>query len=606
MDSISSIFKSFLLLTLFLSVVGGLSSCSLRRKKNETKKSEYRAEKTLWDPLVFGPTKKSETPFVDKTKEYGLMGIEGVAFYAVDLNGDYISDLVVLPRYFSAPQFYLFDKRGKKFQKWDHDPFKIPVKASFLLFYDFNNDGVMDVLLSVLNQKTEASPLPLTLYKGRLLKGKLHFDVDESFVTLAPEPTSTVAVLDFNLDGRLDLFVGNWFDQYKGQMIPVGDRLLMNTPKGFTDVSQLLEGEQNKGENDLYPIKARPTYGSSTCDIDHNGYPDILTATSGGYGNKLWMNLDLPTTTDRRFDEIGMQTQYAADAKGLMVPTGGGRTFFSACTDYNNDGLMDLFMGELFHAYDNDSVDRSSILTGSRSTYPPYFLRTEYLSDVEEEGWNQGDKRAVWVDLNGDGLEDLIVDNSGFPPHSRLVVFRQTSDHAFENVAKDWGVNIVNPTGTIVLDLNQDGRPDIITGQSNIRRSDVPVRVYVFENQFEREGARFVKFYLEGKTANSQGIGSMVMLYTEKNKIKKVRHHWYELTQGGLPSQHQEGITFALDKGEKLYGVKVRWPAIRPNIYRGRNVIEKLYLLKNPKKAIEVYTLCEDGSKRNNRFKCKQ
>ena len=135
---------------------------------------------------------------------------------------------------------------------------------------------------------------------------------------------------------------------------------------------------------------------------------------------------------------------------------------------------MDIFLGELSHSYDNESVDRSSILTGSKESFPPFFIRTEYLSHTQTEQWNQGDRRGVWLDYNLDGRIDLLVDNSGFPPHSRLVLFEQDKDHGFSNISTKAGLDIVNPTGTITLDINRDGAPDILTSQNNIRNSEIP------------------------------------------------------------------------------------------------------------------------------------
>jgi hypothetical protein len=279
-----------------------------------------------------------------------------------------------------------------------------------------------------------------------------------------------MTVIDYNLDGWPDLFVSNWFENKNNQYLPVADRLLKNNRGKFEDVSTLLKGETDKSSGQLFPPNAKPTYGASTCDIDQNGWPDILTSSSSGHKNKLWMNLKESRTGDIFFEDVGPISNYASDPDGSLIPTGGGRTFFSSCADYNNDSLMDVFVGELSHAYDNESVDRSSVLSGSKETYPPYFLRTEYLSDVNSESWNQGDRRGIWTDYNLDGRVDILVDNSGFPPYSRLVLFEQDETHAFFNVASQSGIDIVNPTGTIQIDINKDGRPDFLTSQNSIRK----------------------------------------------------------------------------------------------------------------------------------------
>jgi hypothetical protein len=257
---------------------------------------------------------------------------------------------------------------------------------------------------------------------------------------------------------------------------------------------------------------------------------------------------------------------------------------------------MDVFLGELSHAYDNDSVDRSSILTGSRETYPPYFLRTEYVSDAASEAWNQGDRRAVWTDYNIDGRADILVDNSGFPPFSRLVLFEQDENRAFVNVGAQAGVDVVNPGATITLDVNRDGLPDILTSQNNIRRAEISPRLYFFLNTGRFPGRRSLTVHLGAAKANTDGIGAMVMLYTQTKSDKIVQRRWVESSQGGLPSQNEAEVRFGLGEGVEPVGIKVRWPYRKPGSDSTNVVLEKLYPIKGLLEAEHTeVTVCEEG-----------
>lgn len=557
----------------------------------------------------YGPSLKSGGTFADRTHDYGLSNLTAVSFNAVDLNQDGFTDLVVLPTYYSRPKFFVFHPEQQKFVPWEHDPLPLDFKASFIAIYDVNKDKIPDLISGVLNQRSEVSQIPLKLYTGSLNDGYLVFTESQAF-NLPAEPTSSISLIDYDLDGWIDIFVANWFDNKNKQYIPVADRLLKNNKGKFEDVTHLLRDEAKKSPDQLYPPNARPTYGSSTCDIDQNGYPDILTVSSSGQRNKLWMNRKEPQTGEHYFQDVGPVSNYGSDPDGSLIPTGGGRSFFSACTDYNDDGIMDIFIGELSHAYDNDSVDRSSILTGSRETFPPYFLRTEYVSDANSESWNQGDRRGVWMDYNIDGRIDLLVDNSGFPPYSRLVMFEQDEARSFINVASQLGIDIVNPTGTIMIDINQDGLPDIITAQNNIRKADIPPRLYVFENQLNRHNRRAIRVHLQGLRSNTEALGSMVMLYTQSKgpeKRKVVQRRWLEYSQGGLASQNESGVHFGLSPHMEAVGIKVRWPYV---IKTGRNtgtVLEKLYSLKDfpQNDAFLEVTLCEDGKIFPGKVSCK-
>lgn len=556
----------------------------------------------------YGPTLGEGGSFLDKTEAYGLNGLSAVSFNAVDFNFDGYTDLVILPTYYSRPKFYLFDPNLKKFIQWENDPLPLDFKASFLLIYDVNKDRIPDLISGVLNQRSEVSQIPLKLYTGSIQDGYLTFTEKPKAFNLPAEPTSSVSLLDYDMDGWIDIFISNWYESRDRQYYPVADRLLRNQKGKFVEVTPLLRGEAQKESSQLYPPNARPTYGASTCDIDLNGYPDILTVSSSGHKNKLWMNRKEPQTGQRYFQDYGPETNYASDPDGMLVPTGGGRSFFSSCTDYNDDGIMDVFLGELSHAYDNESVDKSSILTGSRETFPPYFLRTEYVSDATSESWNQGDRRGVWVDYNIDGRVDLLVDNSGFPPYSRLVMFEQDETRAFINVASQLGIDVVNPTGTITIDINQDGLPDIITSQNNIRKADIPPRMYVFENQNGGYGKKAVRVHLQGLKANTEALGATVMLYTlGADGRRVVQRRYVEYSQGGLASQNESGIHFGLSPKVEAVGVKVRWPYVKKIGRNSGTIVEKLYSIKDFPGSKSNYleiTLCEDGKVLAGRVTC--
>lgn len=579
---------------LFLIIIPLYLSCSTsHHKTNQNKvKEAISAIDGIEEIYTFGPTELEKTQFVDKAKDYGLDGLKAYNFYVVDLDLDGHSDLVYLENFYDSPKFLRFNPENRKFEPFLRDFFTQEIKASYLLFYDFNGDGIVDVLVGVFNQKTELEKIPLMLFNGKIEDGKLTFYKNEEAIKIPPGPHASVVPVDYNLDGELDLFVSNWYESKDGKMMAMPDILLENHKGIFTEKKFSLEDEYIQDKDKTLFLNATPTISASVCDIDQNGYPDILTSSTNGAPNKLWMNLYRLRKGERYFKDYGKESQYASDNEGNLNPYGGGRTFINLCADYNDDGIMDIFSGELSHSYDPVTSDKSSILTGSRFKFPPFFYRTEYFKESDSSLWHQSDRRALWQDFNNDGTLDLLIDNSGYPPHTRLVLFKQDENKDFNDVAEEVGINIINPISSVVLDINKDGKLDILTAQTNIRNAKIKERIYLFENQGDIP--RGQRIYLYGIKSNRMGLGATLIFRINKTGKILFRKRTVEYSYGNLPPQNEEGIHIALPEDEVIESITVRWPyADKAN--QEASSMEKKYIYTKDYKKEPYITLCENG-----------
>ncbi len=568
-----------------------LAGCSSAKKidSNNVRENKVNIAEEVKSPhYQMGPTTVSKF-FEDQTTEYGLKGVKGVHLYAVDANHDGATDLVVLEDFYSVPKFYLFDKKQKKFIL-SPSPFDEIVRASYLVFADFDHDGILDVVVGSLNQKSEMTQYPLRIFKGEVFENKLRYREQANPINKIL-PTSSVSVFDYDLDGELDLYLGNWFSFNSKNPTPVPDILLKGLGNfKFQDVSLILLGEYDYNKADKRYLRATPTFGTSICDVNQDGYPDILTSNSNGYYNKLWLNHDVNNTHE--FTNSGKESGYGADQEGSEESRGGGNSFFSLCGDYNNDGIIDIVAGNLAKGSDPAWVDRSAILTGTSKKFVPEYLHSDFFYEDAKESWSEGDRRGVWIDYNLDGLTDLLIDNSGFPPDSRLTFFEQLPNHAFDDHSKKMGINILNPSGTVTLDLNGDGVMDFISGQTSLRTGENDNRIYVFVNKTDRKGKGSVRFHLQGKKSNSQGISSSVFFKTNKTKYFKNVEYSY----GSLPSQNEEGVYFAFG-AEKPEKVTIRWSSLVQDRLGRETPLIRQYDLSEMKlsKTHHELNLCEDG-----------
>lgn len=538
------------------------------------------------------PKKISHKVFSEKSQQYGLENVTGTHLYAVDFNNDSYTDLVILPDYYSKPEWYQFSPTEKKFFKLSYDPMPEVARASYLAFYDFNRDGKKDLLLGTLNQKSAMRPVPWRVFYNVSEKNIVKF-FEIKNVFPAADAASGVSFLDYNLDGLIDLFQPNWFSldgkfKTRPDLLWRGEEINNNGLR-FSNQSQLLIDEHRFIKQEKSYINATPSFGSSICDVDRNGRVDILTASSNGYANKMWLNVN-EEEQDFVFKDYAESSRYAFDELGDKILRGGGNSFFSLCMDYNNDSIPDIMLGSLNRETDPETTDRSTIFTGSTKSFPPKFIRSEFYREIGGK-YIEGDRRGVLLDYNNDGFVDVLVDNAGFPPDSRLVFFEQQPDHSYVDRAEEFGIDFVNPSGTVSIDLNRDGKMDFISAQTKLRTGsflEEKTKIYVFENQSKNKN-QSLRVFLVSDEANPGAIGATVEVVTNKRKFWRVN----EYVNGGLPSQNEEGLHFGLG-ADLPKEIVVTWPILYKQ--NGKNKIVRYPINSNKLKMLKGrVTLFENG-----------
>jgi len=266
-----------------------------------------------------------------------------------------------------------------------------------------------------------------------------------------------VALLDYDGDGYQDIYFVN------GAAIPslqkegpqYKNRLFRNNHDlTFTDVT-----EQAGVAGDGYSM------GVAVGDYDSDGRPDLYVV--GVNRNQLFHNKGDGTFTD------------ATVKAGVVGGVFDGKKMWSvaaAWVDYNNDGLLDLFVSNYVQWQVNK--DPVCIVGGKRGYCNPQYYKplpdTLYrnnrdgtFTDVSQEtGISQHAGRGMGVaiaDYDGDGFMDIFVANDKSPNF----LFHSIGGKRFEEVAVAAMV-AYNPDGKVVSgmgadfrDVNNDGRPDL-------------------------------------------------------------------------------------------------------------------------------------------------
>jgi len=251
-----------------------------------------------------------------------------------------------------------------------------------------------------------------------------------------------VSVADFNQDGLTDIY-------FTGNM--VSNQLYLNMGHlRFKDVTEI----SKTGGDDRWML------GSTVCDINNDGFPDIYVSVSGLSGkckNMLFVNQGNNSGGIPIFTEEA--AAYGIDDNGKSTQG----TFF----DYDNDGDLDLYVANYpITQFQSPPYFYRQMMNNAKMDQSCHLYRNngnETFTNVTAESGllNFGLALSATIsDMNLDGYQDIYVSNDFTSPD---FYYFNNGDGTFTDRTREVTAQTsFFGMGADIADYNNDGLPDII------------------------------------------------------------------------------------------------------------------------------------------------
>jgi hypothetical protein len=494
---------------------------------------------------------KGNFEFEDITDRAGVEGLgrwaRGIA--VVDINNDGLMDIYICNTIYRDP----LKRRNILYVNQGNDKDGIPhfkdmaaeygldiyVQSTMASFFDYDNDGDLDMYLTVNEASNGENPAVflkrdrgnLAPSMGKLFRNDwdstLHHpvfhDVSKEAGMKYEGYGHAATICDINGDGWKDIYVSDDF---------LSNNILYINNHDGTFTNRLKDYFKHTSFNSM---------GQDVVDMNNDGLPDVLELDMNpedSYRKKMMLASN-SYLTYQNFDLYSYEYQYVRNT--LQFNQGPG-------------------VGE------NDSIGI------------PAFSETGFLSGISQTDWSWA---PLVVDADNDGYRDLIVTN-GFPrdvsdhdfmayrdqnkalvdkktlvaqiPRVKLhnYAFRNKGDLTFSNETADWGFS--QPTfsnGIAYADFDNDGAVDIVINNIN----DEALLYRNTSREKDTAATHFLQIKFRGNKQNVNGIGATASIYYDHGKQQVYENNPYR----GYLSSMQGMAHFGLGRVSLIDSVVIKW-----------------------------------------------
>lgn len=493
-------------------------------------------------------TIKKGNHFEDVTVNSGVSSEHSIAIAVGDYNNDFFPDFI------SRNRLYHNAYKDGMISFIDvTESAGLSKMKGLPMFLDVNNDGKLDIM-------TNASQLFIQQKNGKFI------DMAKSFGIQFPDKVNALSFVDLNRDGYTDIVGGRSeiHDAAKGTFSFLPPFALINLEgKKFVDASKQFDFDNHKAYN----------RGIHWADFDLDAKPDGYFSNYRLRENFLYKKTATEFINTAHVKGIAGEknsTKYYDEYYKKKFGPQYGHTIASHWADFNNDGLLDLWVSNLVHKFvgmsNKGSYDYRGYVCDDSKIYKNTGAPHYKFVDVRKESgiafkplgdWSKYKGDELWAqtivgDFDNDGFQDVFLTQVYDLPYAHSLLYRNLGNFKFQEVSASEPIRFFDSYVAAWADVDRDGKLDLLTsGRPGVGEAH---EFKLFRN-ITKNSNNFVKIKLVGSKSSKNPVTTQVKLFLNDGSVM-VRQ--YDGINGTHNQQSENILHFGLGK-KGIKGFQIRW-----------------------------------------------